>query len=794
MAEIPPAPQQPTLLPLPPTTSISLTPSQTSKVNKLVSISQTSFNACCQALSNNAWDENQALSMLFDLDADTIQQLAATWEQSSQTAAPPHLPIAIIENTTSLNSIDNLPIATNSIDNLPIATIDSDEEGMIGGTIISNITLLPPPIVPVSKTPKPGDPVRIRLSIDRPSNGWGNVQRGEVGRVLMIDSNTIVVDFPSEKGAPWLGNSNDVEVVTTTPTQNSTTNNTNNNNTNNNNNNTDNTNPREGETKETNQTTPSSPTSPTSTSSPTTSSIKITHDLIPATDNRIPQAGDTIRRKKDALLAPNNLGEVLVIEQNSRITAIFVLDNGAPRIVMAGHVDVMLPKNTTTTNTGNHTDVDTSFLQDMQSIMGTSSSSSPSSSSVFAHNGIDPSSLDNVDPATRQMLMAIMEEDERHQIERRKLALQASNAEIANSTDFGFQSNLMNLTKKGPKIKLRKKIQMPREWTIKGTSNQLDKKHLEIENLFACALFDKKDMKFGLKNVNVTDTTVSNDGVLINTANVQEDIRLQMTGETKSIAPSFQLNFKSGDMLCVHPPMSGGPWWRVENVKIEEILSRNETEMLTACSSTTNTTAQTTSATETDISPRINRNFVQPLVCFYRLRLPNNSEFSKVSAIFLSSMGKLMNKTQVTAIDRIQNQDMWEDYHVRHERVDQETMGAPDVRIMNYGCPNLTMVLAIATQGFDWRIHAANGGISNSHLGQGFYFDETSEQAHLKDKVDKKGKYHMILARVCVGRSVKGDKTVRRPPPGFHSTKGDGKVVVFDFCQAYPLYHIEYTC
>ena len=47
-------------------------------------------------------------------------------------------------------------------------------------------------------------------------------------------------------------------------------------------------------------------------------------------------------------------------------------------------------------------------------------------------------SLDNVDPATRQMLMAIMEEDERHQIERRKLALQASNAEIANSTDFGY--------------------------------------------------------------------------------------------------------------------------------------------------------------------------------------------------------------------------------------------------------------------------------------------------------------------------------------------------------------------
>jgi hypothetical protein len=55
-------------------------------------------------------------------------------------------------------------------------------------------------------------------------------------------------------------------------------------------------------------------------------------------------------------------------------------------------------------------------------------------------------------------------------------------------------------------------------------------------------------------------------------------------------------------------------------------------------------------------------------------------------------------------------------------------------------------------------------------------------------------KYHMILARVCVGRSVPGTPEVRRPPAGFHSAHGKGKIVVFEFCQAYPLYHIEYTC
>jgi hypothetical protein len=47
---------------------------------------------------------------------------------------------------------------------------------------------------------------------------------------------------------------------------------------------------------------------------------------------------------------------------------------------------------------------------------------------------------------------------------------------------------------------------------------------------------------------------------------------------------------------------------------------------------------------------------------------------------------------------------------------------------------------------------------------------------------------------VCVGRSVPGTPEVRRPPAGFHSAHGKGKIVVFEFCQAYPLYHIEYTC
>ena len=42
-----------------------------------------------------------------------------------------------------------------------------------------------------------------------------------------------------------------------------------------------------------------------------------------------------------------------------------------------------------------------------------------------------------------------------------------------------------------------------------------------------------------------------------------------------------------------------------------------------------------------------------------------NPEFDKVSALFIAKMGKYAKHCQVTNVDRIQNNDMWEDYHVR---------------------------------------------------------------------------------------------------------------------------------
>ena len=675
------------------------------------------------------------MAMLFDLDRANVRQLAQIWKNKKKGKDE------IGAGTTS-------PETGAVIESSPASSPASSSSSFPSSSSSSSSTNS-------DHHPAPGDAVRIRLDIDRPVNGWGNVQKAEVGRVVMADGDTIIVDFPSENGAPWMGRRSDIQVM-----------------------------PRDKPTQSESSTSSKGATADgvvVGARADSSSSSCCCKGFVAAPNECLPQAGDWICMKGEEG-RQEGMGEVLVVEGGcNRITAIFDCDGGAPRIVMADQVDVMVPVSTAATSNG-ILSPEASFLADMRKLSGGKVSSSSSPSLFGGSTVLDEMSPAGVDPVTRAALLSIMEEDRAYQEKRRREAQVASNAEIANSTEFGFVSDLLKLTKSklGPKIRLRRKIQFPKEWTLDLVGGS----KLEILNLFACALADKNHMaSYGLKNLKDGSSAAASVASAVSTSD--------SGGETKG----SELDFKSGDMLCVHP--SSSPWWGVENVKIEDILSRSEEEMLRAglSSSTSISTSSTVTSAPGD-GPQINRNFVQPLVSFFRLRFANgsNEEFGRVSAIFLSRMGKSASKVEITAIDRIQNADLWEDYHVRHARVDKETRGNSDVRILQYGCPNLTMVLGIATQGFDWRIHAANGGTPHKQLGQGFYFQEKGHLAHAEAKRDVRGRHHMILARVCVGRSIKGNPTVRKPPPGFHSAHGDhGQVVVFDFCQAYPLYTIEYT-
>ena len=108
-----------------------------------------------------------------------------------------------------------------------------------------------------------------------------------------------LVVLGSENGAPWLGHRNDVEVVTTAAAASSGE--------------------TKGETKGETQGETKGETRGEDTIGGTgleETMVVALHTLVPAGDGRIPQAGDVIRCKEE--LDPNNLGDVLVVENNAR--------------------------------------------------------------------------------------------------------------------------------------------------------------------------------------------------------------------------------------------------------------------------------------------------------------------------------------------------------------------------------------------------------------------------------------------------------------------------------------------
>jgi hypothetical protein len=163
-----------------------LSQTQHDKADMLTSIVPSApRDACLQALQANAWDCDQALSMIFNLDATSIKQLAATWNASLDSAAAKGVSGEVPASTTTTATID----AQDTVSGMAaVASTTTPAPGVVdltNGAIVSTTT-----------NPTSGDAVRIKQSVERPVNGWGNVKPGEVGVVIMIDADTVIVDFP----------------------------------------------------------------------------------------------------------------------------------------------------------------------------------------------------------------------------------------------------------------------------------------------------------------------------------------------------------------------------------------------------------------------------------------------------------------------------------------------------------------------------------------------------------------------------------------------------------------------
>ena len=858
----------------------ALTPEQESAAIMVMSIfPSASREACCQALKSSSWQTDQAVTMLLNLDPPSIQQLEMTWRQGRKVGAVTgaELPeakqfeaaagVVGISSFISTTSGDTASGDTTSGER--IRTVFKRPKSTCDTVAPSSATCVLPQIVATGSPSgdiKSGDAVRVKPSCQQPVNGWGKVKRNEVGTVILADGDTLIIDFPSENGTAWLGSRGDIETVAVHMSKGSTS---------------------------------AAQTSP----EPEASVVAHEAECRCSSNNfrvllvgRAPAAGDKVR-----LLATGEIGDVLVVdkthdESDSIVTAIFASLGGAPWVGSMAEVETVQVAASPSHVDASAAEADANGWEEFKSSSGPRKSR-PSEdlidtgSSIYAQS-IDAAQLEGVDPATRAMLQQIMLEEQEMNRNRREAARARNNAEIAGSAAFGLKTDILDLKKRGPKIRVRKKMVLPREWAKHNdTEDAMKRRNLEDRHLFAVALFDKSELSGGrgMRTVAAqvqTEDAVTEDAVVCivtsehgigyrsslniddryNTVRgpeqndrvsgvrvdpfwlrvevpgghgtkylpivdkqgsellrvVPESETLASGGESKLGTADGEREFKSGDVLLVSPPSGGGPWWRLETVidlkttrELNLPPSRGPVDSVPVPASSLRQSSESRFA-------HINRNFVQPLVCFYRLRR-HCLEYRDVKDIFESALQagghtgrQIKSKMRIRGIDRIQNRDLWEGFYRRLDRVEESSHGNSDVRLMYFCATNAAMVLSIALQGFDWRIHAAIGGsmtgpnAPRSDLGQGFYFDTKAERAHA-EAVRWPGKEsmsdlfspgkpklirHMIVSRVCCGRSVAGSRRLRRPPAGFHSSQGDGgkRVVVFDSVQAYPQWHIEYVC
>ena len=136
--------------------------------------------------------------MIFNLDATSIKQLAATWNASLVQQSVVQQPRSN-RNSAAANGVNSkVPVSSTTTATINAQDTVSDVTAAASTTTPASgvIDLTNGAIVSTTTNPTSGDAVRIKQSVERPVNGWGNVKPGEVGVVIMIDVDTVIVDFP----------------------------------------------------------------------------------------------------------------------------------------------------------------------------------------------------------------------------------------------------------------------------------------------------------------------------------------------------------------------------------------------------------------------------------------------------------------------------------------------------------------------------------------------------------------------------------------------------------------------
>lgn len=77
--------------------------------------------------------------------------------------------------------------------------------------------------------------------------------------------------------------------------------------------------------------------------------------------------------------------------------------------------------------------------------------------------------------------------------------------------------------------------------------------------------------------------------------------------------------------------------------------------------------------------------------------------------------------------------------------------------------------------------------------GVGVYFSSNPAYSHGYTKKNSRGERHMFVAQVLIGNTIKGDSSMKAPPPRYDSTTDGCHIfVTYHDAQAYAQYLITY--
>ncbi|CAF4224636.1 unnamed protein product [Rotaria socialis] len=164
---------------------------------------------------------------------------------------------------------------------------------------------------------------------------------------------------------------------------------------------------------------------------------------------------------------------------------------------------------------------------------------------------------------------------------------------------------------------------------------------------------------------------------------------------------------------------------------------------------------------------------------------PSSNEYQDVLARFHATMlGKYL---QIVKIERIQNERWYKQYDAHREDFKRRYPNTVE-RLLFHGCPSTS-----ADQIIQECFNRSFAGVNGVAYGNGVYFHTNAIYSHQYAKQGNSGERTIFLVRVLIGKTCKGDPSMKSPPSGYDTTT-DGKdiFVVYHDAGAYADHLITY--